>query len=81
MVHQELAKQGIGDNVQNSMRGDSDGFMKVKSKSKKKFGEEGGLQSDGITRLGQGLVVQIIPHELFILECERIIQLSYKIIS
>ncbi|KAI5443522.1 hypothetical protein KIW84_012242 [Lathyrus oleraceus] len=35
MVHQELAKQGIGDNVVNSLGVDSQGFKKVKSKSKR----------------------------------------------
>ncbi|CAK8569098.1 unnamed protein product [Lathyrus sativus] len=36
MVHQEMVKQGIGDNGLNSLGVDDDSFVKVKSKSKKR---------------------------------------------
>lgn len=54
MVHQELAKQGIGDNVVNSLGVDSQGFKKVKSKSKRTTQKNIAARSNYTTRLMRG---------------------------
>lgn len=53
-MHRELEKQGICDSVQSYMGVDSDGFMKLKSKSKKKAHKKIAARGHYKTRLRLG---------------------------